>query len=56
VVDDNDFGNGVTQPLSQLLKVRAANGMAAADVEASLGGWRATRTVALKVHEVYSES
>jgi outer membrane protein TolC len=48
------LGTGVTQPLTQLLKVRAANGMARADVEASLGRARATEnSVALKVHEVY---
>src|SRR5882724_1869151 len=48
------FGTGVSQPLTQLLKVSAANGMARADVDASLGRARAIEnSVALKIHEVY---
>jgi outer membrane protein TolC len=48
------FGTGVSQPLTQLLKVSAANGMARADVDASLGRARAIEnSVALRVHEVY---
>src|SRR5258706_6655191 len=35
------FGTGVSQPLTQLLKVNASDGIARADVEASLGGARA---------------
>ena len=48
------FGTGVSQPLTQLLKVRASNDMARADVEASAGRARAIEnSVALKVHEIY---
>jgi outer membrane protein TolC len=48
------FGTGVTQPLTQLLKVNAANGIARADVEASVGRARAVENaLALKVHEIY---
>ena len=48
------FGTGVSQPLTQLLKVSAANGIARADVDASRGRARAIENVvALKVHEVY---
>jgi outer membrane protein TolC len=48
------FGTGVTQPLTQLLKVNAANGMARADVDATLGRARAIEnSVALRVHDVY---
>src|SRR5262245_13859097 len=48
------FGTGVIQPLTQLLKVNAANGIARADVEASLGRARAVEnSIALRVHEVY---
>jgi outer membrane protein len=48
------FGTGVSQPLTQLLKVSAANGMARADVDASLGRSRAVEnSIALRVHEIY---
>jgi outer membrane protein TolC len=48
------FGTGVSQPLTQLLKVSAANGMARADVDASLGRARAIEnSIALRVHEIY---
>ncbi|HEV3057644.1 MAG TPA: TolC family protein, partial [Vicinamibacterales bacterium] len=48
------FGTGVSQPLTQLLKVSAANGMARADVGASLGRARAIEnSIALRVHEIY---
>jgi outer membrane protein TolC len=48
------FGTGVTQPLTQLLKVSAANGIARADVDARLGRARAIEnSVALRVHEAY---
>jgi outer membrane protein TolC len=48
------FGTGVSQPLTQLLKVSAANGIARADVDASRGRARAVENfVALKVHDVY---
>jgi len=48
------FGTGVSQPLTQLLKVSASNGIARADVDASRGRARAVENfIALKVHEVY---
>src|SRR6266850_3714431 len=48
------FGTGVSQPLTQLLKVSAANGIARAEVDASRGRARAVENfIALKVHEVY---
>jgi outer membrane protein TolC len=48
------FGTGVSQPLTQLLKVSAANGMARAEVAASAGRARATEnSIALRVHEIY---
>ena len=48
------FGTGVSQPLTQLLKVSAANGIARADVDATRGKARAVENlIALKVHEVY---
>jgi outer membrane protein TolC len=48
------LGTGVSQPLTQLLKVNAANGIARADVDASLGTARAVENdVALTVHAVY---
>ena len=48
------FGTGISQPLTQLLKVSAANGIARADVDASRGRARAVEnSIALKVHEVY---
>jgi outer membrane protein len=48
------FGTGISQPLTQLLKVNASNGIARADVEASLGKARAAEnSIALRVHEVY---
>ncbi|PWT81148.1 MAG: hypothetical protein C5B57_11075 [Blastocatellia bacterium] len=47
-------GTGITQPLTQLLKVRAANDVARADVQATRGKARALEdTVALKVHQLY---
>jgi outer membrane protein TolC len=50
------FGTGITQPLTQLLKVRAANGIARADVDASVGKTRAVENaIALKVHQIYYE-
>ena len=50
------FGTGVTQPLTQLLKVSAANGIARADVDASVGKTRAVENaIALKVHQIYYE-
>jgi outer membrane protein TolC len=48
------FGTGVSQPLTQLLKVSAANGMARADVEASVERARSMEnSTALTVHLVY---
>jgi outer membrane protein TolC len=48
------FGTGVSQPLTQLLKVSASNGMARADVDASVGKARAIEnSIALRVHEIY---
>jgi outer membrane protein len=48
------FGTGISQPLTQLLKVSAANGMARADVAASVGRARAIEnSIAVKVHEIY---
>ena len=48
------FGTGVSQPLTQLLKVSAANGIARAEVEASRGRARAVEnSIALRVHEIY---
>jgi len=48
------FGTGVTQPLTQLLKVNAANGIARADVDAGRGKARAVEnSIALNVHQIY---
>jgi len=48
------FGTGISQPLTQLLKVNASNGIARADAEASLGRARAVEnSIALRVHEIY---
>jgi outer membrane protein TolC len=48
------FGTGVTQPLTPLLKVRAANDVASAEVRATAGQARQVEnSVALKVHEIY---
>src|SRR5262249_30192029 len=48
------FGTGVSQPLTQLLKVSAANGVARAEVAASAGQSRAMEnSIALRVHEIY---
>ncbi len=48
------FGTGVSQPLTQLLKVNAANGIARADVDASRGRARAVEnSIALNVHQIY---
>src|SRR5262249_12563498 len=48
------FGTGGTQPLTGLLKVKAANDVAAAEVQATLRKARAVEnTIALRVHELY---
>ena len=48
------FGTGVTQPLTQLLKVRAANDMASAEVRATVGQARQVEnSIALSVHQIY---
>jgi outer membrane protein TolC len=48
------FGTGVTQPLTQLLKVRAANDMASAEVRATVGQARQVEnSTALSVHQMY---
>src|SRR5262245_42310253 len=48
------FGTGVVQPLTQLLKVKAATDMAEAEVRATLGKARQVEnSIALKVHEIY---
>jgi outer membrane protein TolC len=48
------FGTGATQPLTQLLKVKAANDIAAAEVKATLGKARQVEnSTALRVHEIY---
>jgi outer membrane protein TolC len=48
------FGTGVTQPLTQLLRVRAANDMARAEVRATAGQARQVENVtALSVHQMY---
>jgi outer membrane protein TolC len=48
------FGTGVTQPLTQLLRVKAANEVAAAEVQATLGKARQVEnSIALRVHDVY---
>jgi outer membrane protein TolC len=48
------FGTGVSQPLTPLLKVKAANDMASAEVQATIGRARQMEnSVALKVHEIY---
>ena len=48
------FGTGVAQPLTQLLKVKAANDIAAAEVQATIGEARQVEnSVALKVHDIY---
>src|SRR5262249_4986894 len=45
---------GAVQPLTQLLKIRAANDIARADVEAASGKSRGVdNSVALKVHQIY---
>ena len=47
-------GTGVLQPLTQLLRVRAANDVARADVEATRGKARSVEDeTALKVHQIY---
>lgn len=49
-------GTGLTQPLTELFKIRAANDVARADVEASKGRARSTEDqVALKVRQLYYE-
>jgi outer membrane protein len=53
-LDLTTFGTGVSQPLTQLLKVKAANDIAAAEVKASGGKARQIEnSIALKVHELY---
>jgi outer membrane protein TolC len=48
------FGTGVTQPLTQLLKIKAANDVARADVEATQQKSQGIEnSVALKVHQIY---
>jgi len=48
------FGTGVAQPLTQLLKVKAANDIAEAEVRATLGKARQVEnSIALRVHDVY---
>jgi outer membrane protein TolC len=48
------FGTGVTQPLTPLLKVRAANDMASAEVRATVGQARQVEnSIALSVHQIY---
>ena len=47
-------GTGLVQPLTQLFKIKAANDVAAADVQASKGKARSTQNeVALKVRQLY---
>jgi outer membrane protein len=47
-------GTGITQPLTQLLKIRAANDIAQAEVDATRSKSRGTEnTIALKVHQLY---
>jgi outer membrane protein TolC len=48
------IGTGIVQPLTQLLKIKAANDVARADVQATLGRSRGIEnSVALKVHQLY---
>jgi outer membrane protein TolC len=48
------FGVGVVQPLTQLLKIRAANDVAAAEAHASVAQQRGVEdSVVLKVHQIY---
>jgi len=48
------FGTGATQPLTQLLKVKASNDIAEAEVKATLGKARQVEnSIALRVHEIY---
>jgi outer membrane protein TolC len=48
------FGTGATQPLTQLLKVKAANDIAEAEVKSSTGKARQIEnSIALRVHELY---
>ncbi len=47
-------GTGVVQPLTQLLKIKAANDVARAEVDAARGKARGTENeIALKVHALY---
>jgi outer membrane protein TolC len=47
-------GTGLTQPLTQLLKIKAGNDVARAEVEASRGKAREVQNdIALKVHQLY---
>jgi outer membrane protein TolC len=47
-------GTGVVQPLTQLLKIKAANDVARAEVDAARGKARRTENeIALKVHQLY---
>lgn len=48
------FGTGVSQPLTQLLKVKAANDIAGAEVQATIGRARQVEnSIALSVHQMY---
>ena len=48
------FGTGVVQPLTQLLKIKAANDVARADVTATVEKSHGIEnSVALKVHQIY---
>ena len=48
------FGTGATQPLTQLLKVKASNDIAEAAVKATQGKARQVENlIALRVHEIY---
>jgi len=48
------FGTGVSQPLTQLLKVKAANDIAGAEVHATIGRARQIEnSIALSVHQIY---
>jgi outer membrane protein TolC len=48
------LGTGIVQPLTQLFKIRAANDVARADLQATSGRLRAIEnSVALKVHQLY---
>jgi outer membrane protein TolC len=53
-LDLTTVGTGLVQPLTPLLKIKAANDVARADVEATRGKARGTEnSIALKVHQIY---